>query len=81
MLALSARAVKPARTGRNAKITSRLKAETTIISQVDQKNVTLSGVPQPNQPVVDTPESTYVSPAQRQAVRGFFRSAPAEGER
>jgi hypothetical protein len=57
------------------------KAETSIISQVDQKDVTLSGVPQSSQPVVDTPESTYVSPAQRQTVRGFFRPAPTERER
>jgi hypothetical protein len=54
------------------------KAESSIISQVDQKNVTLGGVPQPGQPVVDRAESTYVSPAQRQTVRGFFRPAPAE---
>jgi hypothetical protein len=57
------------------------KAETSIISQADQKNVTLSGVPQPSQPVVDTPESTVVSPAQRQTVRGFFRPAAADRER
>jgi hypothetical protein len=57
------------------------KAETSVISQLDQKNVTLSGVPQPSQPVVDTPESTHVLPAQRQTVRGYFRPAATEGER
>jgi hypothetical protein len=53
------------------------KAATTVISQMDQKDVVQNGVPQPGQPIVDVAESTSVAPAQGQTVRSFFQVPPA----
>ena len=54
------------------------KAASTAISQMDQKDVVQNGVPQPGQPIVDVAESTSVSPAQGQTVRGFFQATRSE---
>jgi hypothetical protein len=54
------------------------KADTTIISQINQKNVILNGVPQASQSITDSPESTVVAPAQAQVVHDFFRVPPSE---
>jgi hypothetical protein len=54
------------------------KAASTMISQTDQKDVVQNGVPQPGQPIVDVVESTSVSPAQGQTVRGFFQATRSE---
>jgi len=51
------------------------KATTTIISQVDQKDVVLNGALQSSEPITDPTESTIVSPARDGVVREFFQAA------
>jgi hypothetical protein len=51
------------------------KATTTVISQIEQKDVVLNGAPQSSEPITDPTESTVVSPARTGTVREFFQGA------
>jgi len=51
------------------------KATTTVISQIDQKDVVLNGTPQASEPITDASEATIVSPARDGVVREFFQAA------